>query len=185
MPVFEAIASGLLVVVTDYIDESTGVYSQLTNGSMTLLLYVSNHLCRALLHGNPYSYCFEPDKDDLYAKLTLATSYDKLRTRFHAKIAGPQYIKSCLTWHIVAEKFLQLIDKKVYDKPFIRIDEPRGNMVFATETTIKDGLSINMLFLGLEMTIIASATIHHYGKFVSSQKNCPRDTVCCAKIHKS
>ena len=81
----------------------------------------------------------------MYAKLTLATSYDKLRTRFHAKIAGPQYIKSYLTWHIVAEKFLQLIDKKVYDKPFIRIDEPRGNMVFATETTINEGLTINML----------------------------------------
>ena len=146
MPVFEAIASGLLVVVTDYIDESTGVYSPTHKWiDDAFALRIKSSLSRVVAYGNPYSYCFEPDKDDLYAKLRLATSYDKLRTRFHAKIAGPQYIKSYLTWQIVAENFLQLIDKKVYDKPFIRIDEPRGNMVFATETTINEGLTINML----------------------------------------
>ena len=74
MPVFEAIASGLLVVVTDYIDESTGVYSPTHKWIDDAALRIKSSLSRVVAYGNPYSYCFEPDKDDLYAKLTLATA---------------------------------------------------------------------------------------------------------------
>ena len=146
MPVFEAIASGLLVVVTDYYDKSREIYSPTHEWiDDAFALRIKASLSRVVAYGNPHSYCFEPDKDDLYAKLRSATSYGKFKMRFRAKLAGPQYIKSYLTWHIVAQHFLKLIDKKVYDKPFIRIDEPRGNMVFASETTSKDGLAIKIL----------------------------------------
>ena len=79
IPIFEAIASGLLVIVTDYHDEVNQVSSPTHKWlDDSFAMKVRSDLIRLTSYGNPYSYCFEPDevnvKFSFIPKLTFPTS---------------------------------------------------------------------------------------------------------------
>jgi glycosyltransferase involved in cell wall biosynthesis len=147
IPIFEAIASGLLVIVTDYHDEVNQVSSPTHKWlDDSFAMKVRSDLIRLTSYGNPYSYCFEPDVDDLYNKMKLSASSNNLNLRLHAKIVGPQYIKSYLTWDIIANRFLNIIDNKLYPKPFVRIEKPENNMVYTRHEAIaQDGINVKIV----------------------------------------
>jgi glycosyltransferase involved in cell wall biosynthesis/predicted O-linked N-acetylglucosamine transferase (SPINDLY family) len=147
IPIFEAIASGLLVIVTDYRNDENKIWSpsnKWLDDSFTLR--IKSTIERVTSYSNYYSYCFQPDLNDLYLKMKLAASPSYLDSRLHAKIVGPQHIKSCLTWDIIAKKFLDIIDNKIYPKPFVRIEEPQYNMVYTTqEASVDGGLNVKIV----------------------------------------
>ena len=122
MPIFEAAATGLLVICTDDVLAPSHLLFQDHRFALPVRATVTTVVAYGIK-----TTCFDPSETHLFQQMYHAANNASLRAL--ARWSGPAYINAYLTWKHVAESFLDRIDNVLYKSPFIYISNLIPNEV--------------------------------------------------------